>query len=455
MRIKKILYGFAIFLGLAIVGGCIYLNSLLPIITGYAAKNLCSDVFVSGRQPQDVESVDLNFSFIKFTKNDVNFVEKSVVSRFLWGRSKAIYRDGFGTTLVKDVPEEVLRKAVYPVDTNPGYEQDTTAWPLGDVIPDTITTGIDKIALREITKRVITENAYNGNGFAFIVLHKGIPVAEAYKPQFSRKTRFISWSIAKSFVNGLVGVLNRGGKIDIYKKTGIKEWENDERRNITINDLMQMQSGLKWNEDYGNRSDVTVMLHCTGDMSGYAIKKPPEYPAGTHSYYSSGSGNILSYLIRKEFDSDTSCYAFIQDKFFEKIGITDAVFEVDASGDFVGSSYLYATARDYARFALLYLNDGVFNNERILPEGWVGYTTTPASDSKGEYGSLFHLNRGGIFPSAPENMFMCEGHDGQEIFILPSEQIAVVILGYSPTPDHVIDFDRLLKDIVGTLRSHQ
>ncbi len=455
MNIKKALYVASILLGLAIIGGCIYLNSLLPIITGYAAKNLCSDIFISGRKPSDVESLDLNFSFIKFTRNKVNYNDKSVVSRFLWGRSKAIYREGFGTTLVKDVSEEVLRKAVYPVDRNPGYKQDTTAWPLGDVVADTVSTGIDKAALGEIAKKVITENTYNGNAFAFLVLHKGIPVAEAYKPPFNLNTRFVSWSVAKSFVNAIVGILSKEGRIDIYRETGLEEWKDDERKNITVNDLMEMQSGLRWNEDYGNRSDVTVMLHCEGDMSKYAIDKQPEYPAGTHWYYSSGSANIVSYIIRKEFGSDTSCYAFIRDKFFDKIGITNAVFEVDPAGDFVGSSYLYATARDYGRFALLFLNDGVFNGSRILPETWVAYSTTPASDSNGEYGSMFWLNKSGKYPSAPSDMYMCEGHDGQEIFMLPTEQLAVVILGYSPAPEHVMDCNRLLKDILGTLRNQQ
>ncbi len=149
--------------------------------------------------------------------------------------------------------------------------------------------------------------------------------------------------------------------------------------------------------------------------------------------------------------SDSSLYAFARDQFFEKIGITDAVFETDPSGDFVGSSYLYATARDYARFGLLFLNDGVFNGERILPEGWVDYTRTPASNSNGVYGALFWLNRGGDYPSAPADMYSCEGHDGQRIFIIPSKELIVVMLGYSPKPDHEMELDRLLKDILNTL----
>lgn len=451
MTKREVFYGVIILVGALLAGGSLYLNSLLPIITGYAAKNLCSDVFVSGREAEDIEAVDLNFSFIKFTKNKVDYAGKSVVSRFLWGKSKAIYREGFGSTLVRDVPEEVLRKSVYPVDTNPGYLQDTAAWPLGNILSDTISTGIDKAGIAEISKRLINDNAYNGNAFAFMVIQKGIPVAEAYKPQFSKDTRFLSWSMAKSFSNALVGVLVRMGKTDISQPVGIEEWKADDRSRITLNDLMQMQSGLKWNEDYGSRSDVNLMLFNEGDMSKYAVSARLEYPAGIHWYYSSGTANIISSLVRKEFDSDTSCYSFIQDQLFEKIGITDAVFEVDPSGDLVASSYLYATARDYARFALLYLNDGVFNGERILPEGWIDYTRTPASDSNGGYGALFWLNRDRKYPSAPEDMYSSEGHDGQRIFILPSNDLAIVILGYSPKPDHVLDFDRLLKDILGTI----
>jgi len=450
MKSRKVIYGVALFLGIILAGAFIYLNSVMPIITGYAAKNLCSNLFVSGRQAEDIEKVDLNFSFIKFTRNKVDYEDKSVTSRFLWGRSKAIYREGFGSTLLRDVPEETLRKAVFPADTDPGYRKDTIVWPLGDIIPDTISTGFDKAAITKISSQLVYNDAYNGNAFAFIVLHKGIPVAEAYKPEFNKDTRFLSWSMAKSFTNALTGILVRQGKMDIMQPADVEEWKGDERSKITLNDLLQMQSGLGWNEDYGSRSDVNLMLFNKGDMSRYAVSSPSEHPAGTHWKYSSGTANIISNLIRNEFESDTSCYAFIQDEFFEKIGITEAVFEVDPSGDFIGSSYLYATARDYARFGLLYLNDGVFNGDRILPEGWVNYTRTPASASNGEYGALFWLNRCGKYPSAPEDMYSCNGHDGQYIFIIPSRELIMVVLGFSPKPDNELELDRLLKDILTT-----
>lgn len=449
MTRKKILYGVMTLLGAAMISGSVYINSLLPIITGYAAKNLCSDVFVSGRKADSVEAVDLNFSFIRFTNNDVNYDEKSVTSYFLWGKSTAVYREGFGATLLRGIEKASLRKIRYPSGVNPGYSQDTIKWPLGNIIPDT-DTGIDRVMLGEISIKLIIDNAYNGNAFAFIVLHKGIPVAEAYKPQFNKNTRFLSWSMAKSFTNALVGVLVKEGKMDINKPADIDEWKGDDRSKITLKDLMQMQSGLKWNEDYGSRSDVNIMLFCKGDMSNFAADHTLEHSAGTYWYYSSGTANIVSYLIRKQFPDDSSYYSFANKQFFNKTGMPDAVFEVDASGTRIGSSYLYATARDYARFALLYENDGVFNGERILPEGWVKYTTTAASGSKNGYGAFFWLNKAKKFPSAPEDMYMCEGHDGQQIFILPTQELVVVVLGYSPLPVGM-DCDRLLKDILGTL----
>ena len=449
-RRKKIISGVLSVPAALILGACLYLNSLMPIITGYAAKNLCSAVFVSARTQEDVESVDLNFSFIRYTRNKVDFTDKSVTSRFLWGKSRAIYRDGFGTTLVRDIPEARLRSIKYPGGTDPGYRQDTIKWPLGDIIPDTA-TGIDLKALGKISKKIIDENSYNGNAFAFMVLHRGVPAAEAYKPHFDRHTRFLSWSMAKSFTNAMVGILVRQGKLDINRPLALDEWKDSERSKISMNNLLQMQSGLKWNEDYGNRSDVTLMLHCESDMGRYAFEKPDAHPPGSFWYYSSGTANIVSSYIRKMLGNDSLYYTFASTQLFNKTGMPDAVFEVDPSGTRIGSSYLYATARDYARFALLYRNDGMFNGERILPEGWVKYSITAASASNNSYGAFFWLNRNKKLPSVPGDMYACEGHDGQRIFILPGQDLIVVVLGYSPTSRGGMDFDRLLKDILSTL----
>jgi hypothetical protein len=449
--LRRILLAFIVVVIAGLAYGAYYINSLLPIITGYPAKYLCSAVFISDRSPAEVEAMDLNFSFIKYVKNQVDYPDSSVTSTFLWGKSKAIYRHGFGCTLLRNVAEGQMREIKFPDVPAPAFDPDTTLWPLGNLMPDS-TTNMDIDKLDGIADRLMNNDGYNGHAFAFLVVHKGIVAEERYQPEFNENTRFLSWSMAKSFTNALAGMLVKAGKLDINRPADIPEWQNDSRKSISLNNLMQMQSGLKWNEDYGNRSDVTVMLYCEPDFAKYACMKPLVNPPGTKWSYSSGSANIVSYLIRKAIGNDPDYYRFVQTQLFQKIGIRNAVFEVDPTGTLAGSSYLYATARDYARFGLLYLHDGIFGSERILPEGWVKYTTTAASESNGKYGALFWLNQSGEFPSAPADLFSCNGHDGQHIFIIPSKDLIVVLLGYSPKPDHVMNFDALLGDVISTIK---
>ncbi len=449
---KRIFYSLLILFLAGLAGGTIYINSLLPIITGYAAKNLASAVFISGRNQADVEALDLNFSLIKYTSNELDTINMKVTSRFLWGKSTAIYRKGFGCTLIQDADEESFRKIQFSSIDKLPFNQDSVQWPVGNIISDTTIKDVDVAKLDEIGNNLINHDAYNGHVFAMAVVYKGQLILEKYRPEFNRKTRFLSWSMAKSFTNALTGIMVGDGKWELDKPADIPEWQNDDRKKITINNLLQMKSGLKWNEDYGSASDVNLMLHRESDFAGFVCSHPAAFRAGTNWYYSSGSPNIITSLMRKTLNNDEAYYRFAPERLFNRIGMPDAVFEVDASGNLVGSSYLYATARDYARFALLYLQDGVFKDERILPKGWVKYTTTPVSGSNGSYGAYFWLNRNNEFPDAPANMFYCKGHDGQMIFIMPDQQLAVVILGYSPKPDHVIEFNRLLGDILAIIK---
>lgn len=447
---KRLLRYFAIVIILAIVGGCIYLNTLMPIITGYAAKNLASAVFVSGREAKDVEAIDLNFSFIRFTSNTVDYENKTVTSRFLWGKSTAAYLEGYGVTLLRGVTAEQLKEQRIPLDVlrKAQAQQDTISkapLPVGD------STVAKRLA--PIANAFVNERAYHGHPFAFVVLHKGGVVAECYDKGISRDTKLLSWSMAKSFVNALIGIMVKDSLIDIHTPLDISEWQGDGRKAITMHDLMQMQSGLEWNEDYGARSDVNIMLHCERDMGLFALLKPLKYEPGTHWQYSSGTTNIVMRYLRSRFSSDEAFIHYMHSRLFAPLGIVDPVFEQDLSGTPVGSSYLYATARDFARFGQMYLNDGCVGNERILPEGWVDYTHTSASASGDHYGAFFWLNRNGKFPDVPKDMYYCDGHDGQDIFIFPSQQLVVVILGFSPKPNNLIDFNALLRDIISqTLR---
>ena len=445
MKKKTILRILLAVLLAAILGGCVYLNSLMPIITGYAAKNLASDVFVSGREPADVEALDLNFSFIKFTRNKVDFENHTVTSRFLWSKSQALYREGYGVTLLRGKNALArLQAQKYPDVVNiPG--------------PETLLPGDSALTdrLAPIAKALVDDHAYNGTPFAFIVVHQDGVVAERYREGITADTRLLSWSMGKSFTNALVGIMAGDGLVDIHAPMDIPEWQGDGRAAITLSDLMQMQSGLEWNENYGTRSDVNLMLHREEDMGLFALSKPLMAKPGTHWYYSSGSTNIIVRYLRGRFASEEEFLQYIHERLFDPLGIDNPCFEPDMSGTPVGSSYLYATARDFARLGHMYLHDGCVGEERLLPEHWVEYTTTPASDSKGGYGACFWLNRGKTYPSAPEDMYSCQGHDGQMIFIIPSKELVVVVLGYSPKPDHVIEFDRLLSDIIAQTSNPQ
>ena len=447
---KRLFKIFAAILLLSTAYGIYYLNSLMPIITGYSAKYLCSAVFISHRDPQKVEALDLHFSFIRYVSNTVDYKGKSVTSSFLWGKSKAIFREGFGSVLVKDSSETVLRSKKFPMQVKQKFNPDTIPWPMGNIVPD-VNTGIDRKALAGISRKLMVERGYGGNAFAFMVIHKGVPVAEQYQPEFGPKTRFLSWSMAKSFTGALVGIMVKNGLLSPDQKMNIPEWRSDLRAGITLRNLLQMESGLAWNEEYGNRSDVTVMLHEYADFGSFALNKKPEHPPGSFWYYSSGTPNIVTRIMRNTIHADSVYYSFPQTALFDKIGIYDAIFETDESGTFAGSSYLYATLRDYGRFGLLYLRDGVFNGERILPEGWVNFSTTPSPHSKGSYGAYFWLNRDRKSNSIPADMYYANGHDGQRIFIIPSRDLVIVVVGYSPGTSGKMNFGQLIRDILATL----
>ena len=424
----------------AVLGGCLYLNSLMPIITGYAAKNLGSAVFVSGRNAAEVEALDLNFSFIKYNKNKVDYENRTVTSRFLWSKSVSVYREGYGVTLLRGKKLAQLKEETYPLE------------PMAE-IPERLVAAPAEVTakLAPIAEAFVDEGAYNGHPFAFVVLHKGQIAAERYDSGIDTSTRLLSWSMAKSFTNALIGIMVGDGLLDINAPMDIPEWQADGRKAITLNDIMQMQSGLEWNEDYGNRSDVNLMLHREKDMGLFAQSKPMQYEPGTHWYYSSGSTNIAMRYMRGKFSSDEEFLSYIRERLFAPLGIWNACFEPDMSGTPVGSSYLYVTARDFARFGQMYLDNGIAGGVKVLPEGWVDYTVTPASDSNGGYGAFFWLNRGKSLADVPEDMYSCNGHDGQQIYIIPSKDLVVVVLGYSPKPDRVIDWNGLLKDIIAAV----
>lgn len=440
---RKILW----FIPLAIIAaGLVYIGSLAPIITGYAAKNLASGIFVAGRTQESMEKEDLNFSFIKYNNNRVDYDKKEVTSRFLFWKSKAVYIDGFGCTLVRNNTADEIRSRGYPVVPQPNTLADTIPWPMGDKLADTVPPGINLQKLNTALNNALSNQLPMKGSFAVAVAYKNQLVAEHYREGFSAENKFLSWSMAKSITSALVGILAYEGKVDINEPVEISGWQADERNKITMAHLLNMTSGLEWNEDYGSNSDVNKMLFKKGDMAAYASAKPAEKAPDQEWLYSSGTTNIVSMLIRQTIGNDAGYYTFPRKELFNKIGMRSTIFEIDAAGNFIGSSYLYATMRDYVRFGLLYLNNGNWLGDQILPEGWVDFTTLPASGSDGGYGAFFWLNRNNTYPGVPADMYCCRGHDGQFIYIIPSKELVVVRTGFSKKGE--FDSQEFLRSIV-------
>jgi CubicO group peptidase (beta-lactamase class C family) len=425
----------------------------LYLATGYGAKSMATAVFVAERDPLLVKLTDLNYSIVKYTKSAVDYEKKSVTTSF-WGMAKqtAVYRDGFGCCLIGDRSADSLHRATFvpPVNRREGVWK--LAWPNGDLPKDTIYSEVDTIQLKSaINAAFDNSNEYIKRTAAVVVIYKGELIAEKYDKELgiTPDTRIWGWSMTKSIMNAMAGVLTRQGKLNVKAVAPVPQWSNDRRRDITINDLMHMSSGLKWDEDYSDVSSATNMLYRSADSYKVAIDVPYQKKPDTEWKYSSGTTNILSGIMRTLIGNDQLYHDFPYKEIFNKIGITSMILETDAAGNFVGSSYGYANARDWARFGLLYYNDGVWKGDTILPKGWVAYTRTSAVASKGEYGAQFWLNKSKKLPDAPEDMFMCNGHRGQRVFIIPSRKLVVVRLGFS---EDAFDQNEFIKGILAAIK---
>jgi CubicO group peptidase (beta-lactamase class C family) len=419
----------------------IYCWLYFPIMTGFVAKSTCSAVFVSSRNPADIEKQDFNFPF-SLVSTRVDLRDSSVTSSILGlARRKAIYRRGFGATLVVGITEAELRQQSIVLAASPPLT-DTMPWPQGDRLTDSLTTGVDTAALHTAVNAAFYDTILRQQWGtrALIVVYKGQIVAERYAPGFTAKMPLLGWSMTKSVLNALLGILVQQKKLDIHEAAPVAAWQQDDRRKITYENLMQMTSGQRYWWFPLAPSDVTNMLFKEKDMAGFAEHLPLQHPPGSVFHYSDGNAVILSRLIRDRLGGQ-AYYRFPYEQLFDKIGMHHTILEADASGTFVGCSYCYATARDWARFGLFYLRDGIWNGQRLLPEGWVRWTASPSGihnyeNFGGEYGALWWVNAAGRkdYPgwkrmyNVPVDCFSCEGLDGQEVHVIPSKDLVIVRL---------------------------
>lgn len=437
---RRILIGALSGLGLLLVGGLAFVNAkIAPTGTGYYAKIMCSSVFVSGFEPARVEREDLRPYW--YVHADVDHAAKTVTARLMGMAPRtAVYRDGLGCTLAIDKSVDELRSEVPPLEPRPSRADQP--WPIGDVVDVAPTEGVDADKLAGAVDHVFAEPDPERPVLtrAFLVVHRDQLIAERYADGIDEHTPLLGWSMNKSVGATLVGTLVRDGKLDVHAPAPVPEWQADERAAITLDQLLRMSSGLKFEEVYGPLSDATAMLFERPSSAHVAMAMPLAHPPDTVWAYSSGTSNIIAWIVRQTVERDGGWPAYLmypREALFDVVGMNTATLEPDPSGTFVASSFGYASARDWARFGLLHLHDGVWNGQRVLPEGWVEYVSTATAAAPiGEYGGQWWTNDGKPgepnerrFPSAPTDTFQASGFQGQAVVVIPSRDVVIVRLG--------------------------
>ncbi|MGB6118265.1 MAG: serine hydrolase, partial [Mesorhizobium sp.] len=292
---------------------------------------------------------------------------------------------------------------------------------------------------------ILDDPAMTGPGMRAVVVAKnGRIVGERYGEGFSAETPLLGWSMTKTVTAAIIGTLVGQGRLSVDKAALFPQWAGDGRKDIKLSDLMSMSSGLEFNEDYGDVTDVTRMLYLEPDMAGFTASKPLAHEIGKVFNYSSGTTVLLSRIWQDAIGDSAQALAWPRKELFDKIGMNSAVLETDARGTYVGSSYLYATGRDWVRFGQFLMQDGVWNGEQILPVGYAAWMREPSQAAPDEYtrGQMWLRGPSGTTPEGqdpdagfnlPDDTVWARGHDGQTIAIIPSKQIVVARLGLTPS----------------------
>jgi CubicO group peptidase (beta-lactamase class C family) len=456
----------------------------------FFAKLLCSGVFVVGREADEFLAHDLKTHLrpegIPFDWDEVaiGIDEGAGTVTFMCGglARTAVYNAGQGCTIVPAGADGVSFTPV-PVtpDPSPGSGQapspgsgqrlvDAAAapWPIGDLLPDApLPDAVDADALEAALARALDDSGrpVPQQTRAIVVVHQGRLIAERYAPGFGPDTRHVTWSMGKSITAALAGILAGDGCISIDDPAPVAEWRapGDPRGAIRIRDLLNMSSGLQFlraqDDDrielgWTRFDDHMYIYYGAIDVFEHSISRPLEHPPGTVWRYRNGDTLTLGKIVRQTVEARGEQYlTFPQRALFERIGMRRMVLEPDPYGNFIMTGYDYGTARDWARFGLLHLWDGVWRptGERILPAGWVDFVRAPApADGERHYGGQFWLNAGGRLPRLPRDTFYPAGAWGQVVLIIPSRDMVIVRLGHSPTwPNNT--FDTYLDETAGAI----
>ncbi len=418
--------------------------------SAFLAQRLCGDVFISKRDPAAVLAEDLSgpgYELLRFFQSSVDRERRLVTaSAFGVGRQISVFREGLGCTHVVGKSESELRDETANLFATTPAPDLHALWPEGERVDlEALPEGVNGPALESAMDAAFAEPdpAHPRHTRALVVVYQGNIVAERYAPRFDAAMPLLGWSLSKAALNALVGERVADGRLALGDKALLPEWQgsDDPRRDITLDQLLRMTSGLSFDETYSSHnSDITQMLFVQGDMASFAASKPLIHPPGTVWHYSGGTSLILSRLLRNSFQSERDYLRFPREQLFEPLAMRSAVLEPDDSGTLVAASFMYASARDWARLGLLFLQDGVWQGRRLLPEGWVAYTLTPASTAPdARYGAHMWLKipdaRDLGEPPMPEESYYMLGYDQQVVAVIPSRDLVLVRLSLSHDKD--------------------
>ncbi|MGO9930467.1 MAG: serine hydrolase domain-containing protein [Steroidobacteraceae bacterium] len=402
---------------------------LLRVGAGYSAKIVCSNVFLAGRDPAEILRVDVQapgIALLRLMRVSVDRERGVVRAGFLGfiGDGVAIARPGKGCTVVPDgkLPPAAAGEAARIQPQVESAAPADSLWPDGGAVQTK--ASID---------RILAEDELAGPGArAIVVVDHGRIVAERYAGGFTARTPLLGWSMTKTVTAGLIGMLVLDGKLALDQAGFWPAGPNDGRDRIRLKDLLAMSSGLAFNENYGAVSDVTSMLYLQPDMAAFAREKPLAHPVGAVWSYSSGTALILSRILQDAAGADAGRFA--AERLFKPLGMSSATIESDEHGTLVGSSYMYATARDWAKYAQFLLQEGHWQGQALLPSGYVAMMATPVAASGGEYGQgqMWLWGSADAAFGIPPDTFWFSGHDGQSIAVIPSRQLIIVRLGLTP-----------------------
>lgn len=438
---------FLMVLLLVVVGGAVWgyqhEKPMLRTGTGYAAHNACALTYIAGREDPETD-LPPNPLLPYLTGYD-NKAGRSSASAVLWVLAKqhAFYTRGYGCTVADERPQGFGRASEVGSDPNPFTDARAP-----EMTPE-VTEAISRAFGDDLTasgKKALGTRAV-------VVLRGGELVGERYADGFDATTPQLGWSMAKSAASLLVGRYASERTFDVSKDHLRPEW-TDERANITLDQLMRMTSGLSWDETYELGTPITEMLYDSPDMAAFAASQPLAHAPGTYQQYSSGSTNIVcSWLAGLADVPDTD---FPRTELFAPLGLSSAVWEPDASGTPVCSSYLWATPRDWATLGQFALQNGRWGEKQLLPKKWMAQTTTATEVGQSEdegYAAGWWVNRtpdGSLVNAGlPDDAYWAQGHDGQQLYVVPSSRLVVLRMGFTPELDSSQwRTDRLVADLV-------